>query len=151
MGFGSFGCPSRSAQPQIPRSLTSRRVCTRRDQNGHDDRAKAVDQTPVVKSQPVVALEVVSADVQAAYDYFETRLPGAGERFLTRYFATADKIASNAETFPLKFDDYRRALVRKSNLAVYYFIEHEQTVIVAVIDARRHPRLMRDLIRGRRD
>ncbi|MEO5959830.1 MAG: type II toxin-antitoxin system RelE/ParE family toxin [Opitutaceae bacterium] len=103
-----------------------------------------------MKSQPVVALEVVGADVQAAYDYFETRLPNAGDRFLTRYFATTDQIANNPESFPLKFDDYRRALVPKSNLAVYYFIERERTVIVAVIDARRHPRLMRDLIRGRR-
>jgi plasmid stabilization system protein ParE len=103
-----------------------------------------------VKSQPVVALEVVSADVQAAYDYFETRLPDAGERFLTHYFAITDRIVENPETFPLKFDDCRRALVPKSNLAVYYFIERERTVIVAVLDARRNPRLMRRLIRGRR-
>jgi selenocysteine-specific translation elongation factor len=51
---------------------------------------------------------------------------------------------------PLKFDDYRRVLVSRSNLAVYYFIEPERAVIVAVIDARRHPRLIRDLVRGRR-
>lgn len=103
-----------------------------------------------MKSQPVVVLEVVSADVQSSYDYFETRLPGAGERFLIRYFSTTDLIANNPETFPLKFDDYRRALVPKSNLAIYYFIETGRTVIAGVIDARRHPRLMRNLIRGRR-
>ena len=104
-----------------------------------------------MKSQAVVALAPVGADVQAAYDYFEARVSGAGERFLTRYFEATDQIATNAEQFPIKFDDYRRALVPKSNLAVYYFIESERTVIVAVLDARRHPRLLRDLIRGRRE
>jgi plasmid stabilization system protein ParE len=103
-----------------------------------------------VKSVAVVALDVVQADVQAAYDYFESRVIGAGERFLQRYFATTDEIARNPETFPLKFEDYRRALVRKSNLVVYYFIETDRAVVVAVVDARRHPRKIRANIRGRR-
>lgn len=50
----------------------------------------------------------------------------------------------------LKFDDYRRALVPKSNLAVYYFIEPERAVIIAVIDARRQPRTVRAFVRARR-
>ena len=103
-----------------------------------------------MKSQPVVALDVVREDVQAAYDYFSTRSPGGGDQLLDRYFATADRIGRNPETFPLKFDDYRRALVPKSYLAIYYFIESQRSVIAAVIDARRHPRLIRDLIRARR-
>ena len=103
-----------------------------------------------MKSQPVVALDVVREDVQTAYDYFAARGPGGGDKFLERYFATADRIARNPESFPLKFDDYRRALVPKSYRAVYYFIESERSVIAAVIDARRHPRLIRDLVRARR-
>jgi len=103
-----------------------------------------------VKSLPVVALEAAREDLQAVYDYFEMRVMGAGERFLGRYFAAADKIALNPESFPVKFDDYHRALVAKSNLAVYYFIEPDCAVIIALLDARRHPRLIRDFVRGRR-
>jgi plasmid stabilization system protein ParE len=103
-----------------------------------------------VKSVPVVALDLVQGEVQAAYDYFEAHSRGAGERFLDNYFKTADQIAQNAETFPLKFDDYRRALVPRSNLAIYYFMETNRAVIVAVIDARRHPSLIRRLVRQRR-
>jgi plasmid stabilization system protein ParE len=103
-----------------------------------------------VKSLPVVALDAVREDLQAVYDYFEARVAGAGERFLGRYFATAERIALNPEIFPVKFDDYHRALVPKSNLAVYYFIELDRAVIVALLDARRHPRLIRDFVRGRR-
>jgi hypothetical protein len=61
-----------------------------------------------VKSVPVVALDVVAEDVQAAYDYFESKTPGAGERFLGRYFGATDEIQRNPESMPLKFDDYRR-------------------------------------------
>ncbi len=103
-----------------------------------------------MKPIPVVALSVVADDVQAAYDYFEERLRGAGERFLSRYFATADRIGSNAESLPIKFDDYRRALVSKTHLAIYYFIDVDRAVIVAVVDARRHPRSIRAGVRGRR-
>lgn len=103
-----------------------------------------------MKSLPVVALDPVQEDVQAAYDYFEDRLPGAGERFLNLYFAATDRIGLNSESYSIKFDDYPRALIPKSSFAAYYFVELERVVIVAVVDARRHPRLIRDLIRGRR-
>ena len=33
---------------------------------------------------------------------------------------------------------------------IYYFVEAERSVIAAVVDARRHPRLIRDAIRTRR-
>jgi len=104
-----------------------------------------------VNPKPVVALHYVSDDVQSGYDYLEHGLPGRGERFLKRYFEVTDKIAANPWMYPVKFDDYHRALVPKTNLAVYYFQEPERSVIVAVVDARRNPRLIRAFIRGRRE
>ncbi|MES2692969.1 MAG: hypothetical protein V4773_05805 [Verrucomicrobiota bacterium] len=44
-----------------------------------------------------------------------------------------------------------RALISKSPFAIYHFQETARSVIVAVIDARRHPRLIRDAVRSRRD
>lgn len=104
-----------------------------------------------MKSVPVVAFDVVRDDVQIAYDYFEAQSEGAGARLLDRYFATTDRISLNPEVFPVKFEDYRRALIPKSNLAIYYFVEPERAVVAAVIDARRHPRFIRGLIRTRRE
>lgn len=63
-----------------------------------------------MKSLPVVALDAVREDVQAAYDYFSARSPKGGEKLLDRYFAMTERIERNPETFPLNFDDYRRAL-----------------------------------------
>lgn len=97
----------------------------------------------------VVALSDVGEDIQLAYDYFASWSASAGERFLGRYFQTIDRISLNAESFSIKFDDYRRAIVPRSNFAIYYFIGAEKIVVVAVIDARRHPRLIRNLVRGR--
>jgi hypothetical protein len=73
-----------------------------------------------VNSRPVVALALVSEDIQLAYDYFSARL-GGGDKFLERYFETTDQIALNPSIFPLKFDDYHRALIPKSDFAIYYF------------------------------
>lgn len=55
-------------------------------------------------------------------------LPGGGDAFLTRYFA-AGRISLNPEMFALTFSDHRRSLVRKSNRAVYYFIEPTRAVL----------------------
>ena len=103
-----------------------------------------------MKRLPVVALDAVRDDMQLVYDYFEARAPRAGDRFLERYFAVTERIALNPEIFPSKFDDYRRALIPKSYLAAYYFTESERVIVVAVIDARRNPRLIRDLVRERK-
>jgi hypothetical protein len=101
-----------------------------------------------VKSKPVVALECVKADVQSAYDYFQARVGATGDKFLRRYFATVDHIASNPWTFPIKFADYHRALVPRSTFAIYYFQEETRSVIAGVIDARRDPDSIRRQIRG---
>jgi hypothetical protein len=74
----------------------------------------------------------------------------AGEGFLRRYFATTDRIALNPRSYPIKFEDYHRALVPRSCFAIYCFQEPARSVIVAVIDARRHPRFIRNLVRTRR-
>lgn len=103
-----------------------------------------------MKSKPVVALALVSEDVQLAYNYFSAR-SGGGDKFLARYFETTDHITINPWSFPLKFDDYHRALIPKSDFAIYYFQEPDRSVIVAVIHARRHPSLIRGYIRTRRD
>lgn len=100
--------------------------------------------------KPVVALAIVSRDVQKAYDYFAASLQDGGNRFLDRYFATADRIAINPWSYPVKFDDYHRALIPRSDFAIYYFQEKARSVIVAVIHARRNPRLIQNLVRSRR-
>ena len=103
-----------------------------------------------MKSLPVVALDFVRDDVQLAYDYFAEGIAGGGDRFLERYFETTDRIGLNPEMFPIKFGDYRRALVPRSNWAIYYFLEPDRAVVTAVIDARRRPGAIRALVRSRR-
>jgi plasmid stabilization system protein ParE len=103
-----------------------------------------------VTGKPVVALAIVSEDVQNAYDYFFDRLQDGGDRFLDRYFETTDRIAANPWSYPVKFDDYHRALIPRSDFAIYYFQEKARSVIVAVIHARRNPRLILNLVRARR-
>lgn len=103
-----------------------------------------------MNSKPVVALAQVSEDVQLAYDYFAARLLAGGDKFLERYFTATDQITLNPWSFPVKFDDYHRALIPKSDFAIYYFQEPERSVIIAVVNARRHPRLLREFVRARR-
>lgn len=103
-----------------------------------------------MNAKPVVALADVREDVQIACDYFDMRVGATGGRFMRRYFATTDRIALNPWSYPIKFEDYHRALVPHSSFAIYFFQETARSVIVAVIDARRDPRFIRNLVRTRR-
>jgi hypothetical protein len=103
-----------------------------------------------VNVKPVVALAWVSDDVQLAFDYFQTRVGASGEKFLSRYFTTVDQIATNAWSYPLRFEDYHRALVPRSSFAIYYFQEERRSVIAAVVDARRSPDWIKRVLRRRR-
>ena len=103
-----------------------------------------------MNSKPVVALAFVSEDIQIAYDYFDARLNSGGEKFLERYFTTTDQIALNPGSFAVKFGDYHRALIPKSDFAIYYYQKTDRSVIVAVVNARRHPRSIRNFVRNRR-
>jgi plasmid stabilization system protein ParE len=103
-----------------------------------------------VNSKPVVALATVRDDVQLAFDYFQTRVGASGDKFLDRYFTTVDQIALNPWSFPLRYEDYHRALVPRSSFAVYYFQEEKRSVIAAVVDARRNPDWIRRILSQRR-
>ena len=77
-------------------------------------------------SKPVIALAFVSDEVQLAYDYCAARLKDGGEKSLKQYFELTDQIAHNPPMFPVKFDDYHRAMIPKSDLAIYYFQEPDR-------------------------
>ena len=99
MGLGSVRCVTGAGQSQIVGAFPPCRLRTRWDENAVDGRAEEIDSPPVVKSLPVVTLEAVREDLQAAYDYFETRVAGAGERFLERYFQLLTKSRSIPKSF----------------------------------------------------
>jgi plasmid stabilization system protein ParE len=102
-----------------------------------------------VKSLPVFALPEVEADLRAAMAHYASWRSDGAEHIRQRYLETVGWIAWNPEAFPKKYGSIRRAILKQSYYIVYYLVERERSVVLAVLDGRRSPDEIRSLIRGR--
>ena len=78
-------------------------------------------------------------DVEATFDWYEAEEPGLGSEFLNELRVTYQRILDH----PLGYQDLRsgirRALTRRFPYAIYFSIEEEAIVIVAVLSTARDP------------
>jgi len=92
-----------------------------------------------VKQYAIEAERAVEADVEAAFNWYEGEEPGLGLEFLEELRAAYHRILDH----PLGYQDLRsgirRALTRRFPYAVYFSIEEERIVIVAVLSTARNP------------
>ena len=81
----------------------------------------------------------VEVDVEAAFDRYEGEEPGLGFEFLEELRAAYHQILDH----PFGYQDLRfgirRVLTRRFPYAVYFAVEGESIVIVAVISTARDP------------
>ena len=92
-----------------------------------------------MKQYAIEAERAVEADVEAAFNWYEGEEPGLGLEFLEELRAAYHRILDH----PLGYQDLRsgirRALTRRFPYAVYFSIEEERIVIVAVLSTARNP------------
>ncbi len=78
-------------------------------------------------------------EVEGAFDWYENERSGLGLEFLDEVRAAYNRIVEG----PLKYQDLRsgirRALLERFPYAVYFAIESDALVVVAVLHASRHP------------
>ena len=92
-----------------------------------------------MKQYAIEAERAIEADVEAAFNWYEGEEPGLGLEFLEELRAAYHRILDH----PLGYQDLRsgirRALTRRFPYAVYFSIEEEAIVIVAVLSTARDP------------
>lgn len=87
----------------------------------------------------IEATPAVEADVEAAFDWYEGEEPGLGFDFLDELRAAYQRIQERPFTYQDLRSGIRRALTRRFPSAVYFSIEGETIVIVAVLGTARDP------------
>jgi toxin ParE1/3/4 len=87
----------------------------------------------------LVAEPRVDLDVAAADQWYENEEPGLGLASLDQLLVTYDRIA----TGPLQYQDLRsgirRALLRRFPYAVYFAVEGDFVVVLAILHVSRDP------------
>lgn len=91
-------------------------------------------------SLPLTLRPRAGADVEDAFLWYETRLPGLGEAFLRSVGACLDAIQRHPEAHPAAYSHVRRASLRRFPYGVFYVIREDRIDVLAVYHARRRPR-----------
>ena len=99
-----------------------------------------------MQNQPVEFLPWVEHDPTYAMDFYDSWLTNGAGRFLNRFRETVTWIEENPGQFPKKHRFFRRAIIRRTYFGLYFAIEPGVTTVVAVLDMRNDPRVIRSLL-----
>ena len=80
-------------------------------------------------------------DLADAAVWYEAQRSGLGQEFLDRVFSTFNLIAERPNMHSNVHRSTRRALLHRFPFGVYYRIETDTIVVVAVMHSSRNPRL----------
>jgi plasmid stabilization system protein ParE len=87
----------------------------------------------------LIAQPNADLDIVAAFDWYEKEQTGLGRQFLDEVRATYNRIADG----PLAYQDIRsgirRSLVQRFPYAVYFAVEDDVVVVLAVLHINRDP------------
>ncbi len=78
-------------------------------------------------------------DLLEAADWYENQQNGLGHRFLDEVLAVFATVAESPLQYPLVHRKTRRALLQRFPFGVYYRIEEDIIVVIAVIHGSRDP------------
>jgi len=80
-------------------------------------------------------------DIQGAYGWYEDRVSGLGKEFLRCVDAAIAQINRAPATHPVLYQDIRRILTRRFPFGIFYIMEGQRIIVLAVLHARRDPSL----------
>jgi len=79
------------------------------------------------------------ADIEAAFDWYESEQPGLGLEFLDEVRAAYARILDGPFKYQELRSGIRRALTRRFPYAIYFSLENDLIVVIAVLDTARDP------------
>ncbi len=79
------------------------------------------------------------ADIAEAYQYYEECRPSLGKEFMACIDESISRIKRNPRQFKKVENIIRRALVKRFTYGVFYMLQEDKIIVLAVAHARRNP------------
>ena len=79
-------------------------------------------------------------DIEQASAWYERQRAGLGDDFLDEVLDALDRIARDPEIYPVIHRRTRRSVVHRFPFGIFYCIEDDAIVVVAVMHGSRDPR-----------
>lgn len=85
-------------------------------------------------------------ELQEAFAWYEARVSGLGSEFLLCVDAVFNAVLRNPLQFPQIHRNIRRVLTRRFPYEVFFIIEEQRIIVLAVFHAKRNPKLWKERI-----
>ena len=76
------------------------------------------------------------ADLAEAFDYYEDQIAGLGHEFVTTLEQQLERVVENPSQYQVRYREVRRAVMRRFPYAVFYLVEGEAVVVLAIAEPR---------------
>ena len=97
-------------------------------------------------SRELIIRPEAEADLAEAFEWYETHVPGLGSEFIRTVDSLFNSIIRNPQAYPVVYKTALRALTRKFPYEVFFMVDADRVVIVAVFHARRSPQRWQERI-----
>ena len=95
----------------------------------------------------IILLPEAEVDLREGYWWYENQDFGLGDEFLRCVEAAFSRISDNPLHYPVRFDDFRRILVRRFPFAIYFDFNEHSVFVHYVFHCSQHPRRLIDRLR----
>jgi toxin ParE1/3/4 len=87
-------------------------------------------------------LPAVEADVAEAAEWYETQRLGLGQRFISTVQSADKLLLDNPRRYSVRFTDVRRLNLADFPYGIFFFLDEDVIVILAVLHNRRDTRAL---------
>lgn len=101
-----------------------------------------------MKFRNVDLLDEAERDLRAGEEFYNKRESGLGDYFVDSLFSDLSSLQLFAGIHAKHFSCYR-LISKRFPFAVYYELEEKRVVVIAILDMRRKPNTIRDLVSER--
>jgi len=79
-------------------------------------------------------------DLEDAASWYESQQAGLGQQFLDEVLKALETISETPLGFSVIYRNTRRAWIRRFPFGIFYQVESDDVVVIAIIHGSRHPR-----------
>ena len=83
-------------------------------------------------------------ELQKAFAWYEARVSGLGSEFLLCVDAAFSAVLRNPLQFPQVHRNIRRILTRRFPYEIFFIIDEQRIIVLAVFHAKRNPKLWKE-------
>jgi plasmid stabilization system protein ParE len=97
-------------------------------------------------SRKLIIRPEAEADLSEAFEWYETRVTGLRLEFIHTVDSLFNSIIRNPQAYPVVYKTARRALTRKFPYEVFFLVDADRVIVVAIFHARRSPQRWQERI-----